>query len=228
MPAPCPNKINTWWLPQSDGYFAQFLSRKDGKHNEFMRDNLLEGLKHVRKRNVAVDVGAHVGFWTFDMAKCFKTVYAFEATQSTYACLLKNVAEFDNVHAYNLAVGDHAGFCKVFGDDKRPGNTGSFYVQEFQQGDVSMIALDDGVGEPLKKLSECDLLKIDVEGFELKVLEGAKGLIKKCRPVIIMECSDRKFIGRYGIPENAAQRWLLKRSYMEVAYKRPDKVFVPG
>jgi FkbM family methyltransferase len=209
-----------WWLPKADSYFAQFVPGLPPKRNGFQREHLLEAVKHVRHRRIAVDVGSHVGFWAFDMAQWFNEVFAFEASPCNYACLVKNIAEFPNVRAYNMAVGDQPGWCKVFGDDKRQGNTGSFYVRPFQQGDVQMITLDD------QNLPGCDLLKVDVEGFELRVLEGARKLIKAYRPVIIMECSDAKFKDRYGIPEGEAQRWLLKRGYQEVASMRPDKVFV--
>lgn len=215
-----------WWLPTQDTYFSQFLPKfREGpppKLNGFMREHLLEAFRYVREFDIAVDVGAHVGFWAFDLAQRFARVFVFEASPSNYQCLMKNLAEFDNVQSYNMAIGHEPGWCKVFGDDKRPGNTGSFFVQQFPRGDVPMGALDD------QGLPGCDLLKIDVEGFELRALEGAKRVIKTHRPVIIMECSDNKFKDRYGIPEGKAQRWLLQRGYKEVSYLRPDKIFVHG
>lgn len=209
-----------WYLPKSDTYFMQFAPGTAPKKNGFMREHLLEAFKHVRKWDVAVDVGAHVGFWAFDLAQEFETVYAFEATPCNYECLVKNLAEFDNVRAYNMAVGDRQQACRVFNDSTRPGNSGSFYIQTDEWGDIPMVALNE------QKLPCCDLLKIDVEGFELMVLRGASKIIKTYWPVIIMECTDSKFKKRYGIPEGEAQRWLLKRGYREVAHMRPDKVFV--
>lgn len=213
-----------WWLPSADTYFKQFMPQfREGpppKRNGFQREHLLEAFKHVRAWNIAIDVGAHVGFWCFDLAQRFKEVHAFEATVCNYQCLLENIAEFDNVQTYNMAVGDKAGFCKVWADDSRPGNTGSFYVKPDPSGDVLMRALDEFIW------TGCDLLKIDVEGFELRVLQGASSLITTYHPVVSMECSDSKFHKRYGIPIGQAERWLLKRGYEEAAHMRPDKVFV--
>lgn len=210
-----------WWFAKDDTYFPQFVTGPAPKKNGFMREHLLEAFKHVRKWDAAVDVGAHVGFWSWDLAQRFKWVVAFEPVRANYECLIKNVSEFVNVEHYNSAVGDAAMMCTVQADRHRPGNSGSYYVMPDPDGDVVMVMLDQ------MQLANCDLLKIDVEGFELNVLRGASKLIQTYRPVVIMECTDSKFRGRYEIPDGAAQRWLQKRGYREVAAMRPDKVFVP-
>ena len=209
-----------WHLPSGDTYFARFVEGKPPKRNGFMREHLLAAFKHVRAWNIAVDCGAHVGFWCADMAQRFETVYAFEAFGPTYECLLKNVEEYGNVKAFNLAVGEKAGTCSTRNDNARPGNTGSFFVIP-GAGEVQMVALDE------MDIPGCDLLKVDVEGYELRVLQGARKLIKRHRPVISIECTDEKFRGRYkDIPVGEAQRWLAMHKYRQVAHMRPDKVFV--
>jgi FkbM family methyltransferase len=216
-----------WFLPKLDTYFDQFTappSYNEGSPSEklgFMRDHLLEAFKHVRAWTTAVDVGAHVGYWTWDLAQKFETVYAFEATPANYECLVRNISPFDNVIARNVAVGDAPGRCGIHHDKGRLGNSGSNYIQPSADGAIEIIALDD------MEIPACDLLKIDVEGYELKVLCGAKRLIDAYRPVVTMEVSDHKWPGRFpDIAAGGAERWLLKRGYREVAYLRPDKVFV--
>jgi hypothetical protein len=78
-------------------------------------------------------------------------------------------------------------------------------------------------------LPGCDLLKVDVEGFEYAVLLGARKLIKKFKPVVIMEC-DKKFAKRrFGWSDFEAEGYLKRTmGYKEVAHMRPDKVFVPA
>lgn len=209
-----------WWLPSDDTYFGQFCPGSAPKRNGFYREHLQAALKFVRAWDCAIDVGAHVGFWAWDMAQRFKTVHAFEPVPATFQCIQKNVAEFDNVTCYNFAVGHLPCRAKVANDKKRPGNSGSNYMMLDPTGDVPMVTLDE------MAFPACDFLKIDVEGFELRVLEGARELIKRCRPVISMECTDFKFRERYGIPEGQAERWLLKRGYRVAWAERPDKVFV--
>lgn len=209
-----------WYLPADDGYFAQFVDGPPPKRNGFYRHHLVAALRYVRAWDVAIDVGAHVGFWTWDLAQQFTMVYAFEPAPISFECLLKNTEECDNVSRMNVAIGDQLGRCNIQNDRARPGNSGSNYIVPSEGGGIPMLTLDS------LDIPGCDFLKIDVEGFELRALQGARKLIKKFRPVISMECTDRKFRGRYDIEEGAAERWLLKRGYRVVWEERPDKVFV--
>lgn len=212
-----------WHLPADDSYFARFVEGPPPKRNGFYREHLQAALGFVTAWNCAIDVGGHVGFWTFDLAQRFKVVHAFEPVPSTFQCLLKNVAEFENVNCHNFAVGNGPGRCAIQNDKQRPGNSGSNYIMP-GAGDVPMVSLDDMARDGA--FPYCDFLKVDVEGFELRVLEGARELITRCWPVISMECTDFKFRTRYGIPEGQAERWLVKRGYRVVWAQRPDKVFV--
>jgi FkbM family methyltransferase len=210
-----------WFLPADDTYCAQFFAGQPPKRNGFYREHLQAALTFVKAWDCAIDVGAHCGFWTWDMAQRFKTVKAFEPVPSTFQCLIRNVAEFDNVICHNLAVGHVPCKARVRNDKNRPGNSGSNYMVPDPTGDVSMITLDE------LNFPACDFLKIDVEGFELRVLEGARQLLKRCKPVISMECTDWKFRSRYDIQEGRAERWLLMHGYRGAWASRPDKVFVP-
>lgn len=209
-----------WWLPKGDTYFAQFFAGPPPKLNGFQREHLQEAFKYVQRWGVAIDVGAHVGFWTWDMAQRFGRVYAFEAAPDTYDCLVKNILECTNVTTAQFAVGAVNGRCLI--QEDKPGNTGSRWVAPAEYGDcVPMIPLDS------LNFEAVDLLKIDVEGFELQVLQGARRLIEAFRPVIIMEC-DKKFEHRYGVAHGTAEQILRAAGYKEVAHMRPDKVFVYG
>lgn len=214
-----------WYLPKTDTYFAQFFPGPAPKRNGFMREHLHEALKYVKKWDIAIDVGAHVGFWSWDMAQQFKRVYSFEPAPDTYDCLVKNVAEMGNVTTAQIAIGDRSGKV-IINDDDRPkhkdpkGNTGSRWVMPIKEDaeGVPMIPLDSLNFEAL------DFLKIDVEGFELQVLQGARELIAQFRPVICMEC-DKRFEDRYGVKRGSAEQFLKAAGYHEVAHMRPDKVF---
>lgn len=214
--------IGGWHMPASDKYFGKFIPA-DGllpKRNGFQREHLMEAFKHVKRWDVALDIGAHVGFWTRDMADRFGKVYAFEAALDTFECLVKNTDDLPNVVTRNAGVGHKAGTCRIRHDSKRErgGNTGSRFVEP-DKGDVPMLTIDS-LG-----LTACDFIKADVEGFELQVLEGARDTIRSFRPTIIMEC-DKRFEGRYGVPFGSAEAFLVNMGYAEVAHMRPDKVFV--
>lgn len=220
-----------WYLPKSDTYFAQFIPGPAPKKNGFQREHLHEALKYVKQWRIAIDVGAHVGFWTWDMAHKFERVYAFEAAPDTYDCLVKNIADCNNVTTAQLAIGVKTGRAILNEDPSRPpGNTGSRWITPMDENQIGKLGLASAEGIPMIPLDSLtfdalDFLKIDVEGFELQVLQGAKQLIAKFRPVIIMEC-DKKFTHRYGGPHGEAESLLLAGGYRCVAHMRPDKVFV--
>jgi FkbM family methyltransferase len=211
-------EVNGWWLPDDNRYFDKFFVGKAPKENGFQREHLEMAFQYVKKWDYAIDVGAHVGFWAKDMADKFGMVYCFEPVSSNFACLAKNMAEYSNVVLSCVAIGDKPGMCAML-KDVRKANSGSEYVTPDSRGQVRMCRLDD------LELPGCDLIKIDVEGFELAVLRGAKKLFEDCRPVVIMECN-KKFANRFKWTDSAAQEFLTKRGYTEVAYMRPDKVFV--
>lgn len=220
-----------WYLPKGDTYFSQFIEGPAPKKNGFQREHLHEAFKFVKKFDVAIDVGAHVGFWTWDMAHRFKQVFAFEAAPDTYDCLVKNVADCKNVTTGQVAIGVAHGRAILNEDPSRPpGNTGSRWITPIDENQKMKLGLASAEGVPMIPLDSltwdaCDFLKIDVEGFELQVLQGAWKLISQFHPTIIMEC-DKKFTHRYGGPHGGAENLLLRAKYRCVAHMRPDKVFV--
>lgn len=217
-------EVNGWYLPGNDKYFVPFCEGELPKQNGFQREHLLAAFEWVHNWDVAIDVGAYVGFWTLDMAKRFEQVFAFEPARDSFECLCKNMADMPNVATAQAAVGEHSGRCNIIHPEPsktgKMANTGSRYV-DLAGKDVAMLALDD------LKFAGCGLLKIDVEGFEPMVLRGAQRLIRRFRPVVIMETDKQEFRSRWGLIKHAAHMLLLQYGYKEVAHMRPDRIYVP-
>ena len=140
-------QINGWHLPGKDDYFPRFVEGTARKQNGFQREHLQLAFAKVRAWDIAIDVGAHVGFWTLDMAARFDMVLAFEPSPDTYECLVKNMAEFPNVICAQAAVGDRTGECAMLDDPERmaigkPTNTGARFVDPNGSG-TRMLRLDD-------------------------------------------------------------------------------------
>lgn len=210
-----------WVLPDRDGYFSNLIPEgQTVKKNNFQSHHLQVAFDYVRNFRVAVDVGAHVGFWTYDMAQKFDEVHSFEPAADTFECLERNVGDLPNVKTYNFALGhreEKADLCTDANLNRRD-NSGARFVMP-GRGQTLVKTLDS---LPWKHL---DLLKIDVEGFEYGVLKGALQNIVQHRPTIIME-TDKRFSHRYGWAHGTADKFLLSHGYKAVAHMRPDTVFV--
>lgn len=154
-----------------------------------------ELLADVRSRlffpECAVDVGAHVGNHTLYFSKMLglKTV-SFEPNTRTFELLETNVRE-NGVEALcrvrRAAVGASAG--RVHAVAAPDDNSGMARVASDEAGDVPLLSLD----EELKNDVRIDVIKIDVEGWELDVLRGAAQVIETHRPLIYVEASDATF-----------------------------------
>jgi FkbM family methyltransferase len=149
---------------------------EDKRHGVFAQQQLIvRCLRYVKTRNVAVDVGAHIGIWSRELAKTFGRVHAFEPVRENFDCLTNNVPQ--NVACYNMAVSQFAG--SVAMHLPAHGNSGMWRVRG--PGDVACVALDDLPFEAL------DLLKLDVEGCEGYVVAGAIDTLTRHAPLVIFE-----------------------------------------
>lgn len=177
--------------------------------------HLQEGLKFVEKRRLAIDVGAHRGIWTKILCDEFDEVWAFEPVP-----LLAEKID-SRARVFRMALGG-MNLEEVM---IRPGhqNTGQGYVVPVKQGvdwpRTSIQALDTFT--PLT----VDFLKIDVEGYELFVLQGALGTINRCKPVIMLE--ENGLCTRYAIKPGAVEAFMHGVGYRPVAQYNKDIVFVP-
>lgn len=158
--------------PERDPHFA--VSRVHGETAQCELLRQVVKLCHAKRH--AVDVGAHIGLWTRNLAAKFEQVTAFEPVGENFACLRQNAA-LANVKLYNLALGAAAGTCNM----KLPehGNSGMWRVVPGP--DVKVYSLDSFA------LETVDLLKLDVEGSEGLVICGAFETIRHCRPIVVFE-----------------------------------------
>jgi FkbM family methyltransferase len=153
----------------------------------------------LRPGMCVLDVGAHEGLYTLLAARLVSpggTVHAFEPSPRERARLQENIAlnQLTNVQVHETAVGDAAGTAvlHVAGADYAGHNTmGAFgYPTTTLEAavEVEVVSLDTFASE--HALPNVDLLKIDVEGSETSVLRGAQKLLRKHRPVILVEAQD--------------------------------------
>jgi FkbM family methyltransferase len=143
--------------------------------------SLTKFIKHIAKAGgIFVDVGANIGYCSNLFAKQNKSclVYSFEPSVQNLALLKHNVALNDlqeQVKILDLAVGDIE--TEMYFDNGPKEQTGWGHLSETKTGQkVKVITLDHFFKDITKPI---DLLKIDVESFDLQVILGAKELLQK-------------------------------------------------
>jgi FkbM family methyltransferase len=174
-------------------------------------DAALGYVKHFR---MAVDAGAHVGNWTRVMAENFEKVIAFEPWPENYEKLLKSIVDTRNVTIYGAALGNKNALGRLCGEGHS-----KHYVVEDNVGAVQILTLDEF------ELHDLDFLKVDCEGADTLVLQGAEQTLKRCRPVVIVE-SMPKLEKRYGLPAGAPLAYLESLGAERMAEMWRDFIYV--
>lgn len=188
-----------WWLPDEEEHLQEWMhamkQQVDGRLC-YQRHKYLAALQFIpaNQRDVAVDVGAHVGLWSWMMARDFASVIAFEPVNEHADCWVKNMAGFpDHTTLYRCALGEHSGTVRV--TRRTPNSSGDSGVEpDPKAANSSLTAAVQAHGQEtqLRRLddfdiSHIDLLKLDTEGYELFILRGGEETVKRCKPVIIVE-----------------------------------------
>lgn len=148
----------------------------------------------VDRTSNVIDIGANIGFTAIALSGFCPDghVAAVEPVPRTFALLEQNIAaaRASNVSLHNFALGAEAGELRMQGNPDFL--AGSFIADKFSVNDghhfserVPVHRLDDVFGKT--GLGRLDVVKIDVEGFELDVFEGARKTLAAFEPLVFME-----------------------------------------
>jgi FkbM family methyltransferase len=144
---------------------------------------------------IFVDIGANVGIYSCVMAKYLDSkgsVISFEPMAENLVLLHKNIElnQFKNIKVYEVALSNNKGnFDLYVPPSHQQGSSGCTQVWNpgnwLSVGTTSATTLD--IAFTKKRL---DFIKIDTQGHELKILEGAKSTIEQYQPFILCEVSE--------------------------------------
>lgn len=169
----------------------------------------------ANRLGLAVDAGAHVGLWSMHLVKHFARVAAFEPHPLHYRLLGLNVP-CSRLRQYQCALGDTRSRSRLNWD---PGVTGATHLTPAGDGpEVPIVPLDEYDLTP-------DLVKIDVEGYELPLLMGAERTLTRSSPVIVLEQKGVE-ARNYGRPRDEALRWLAERGWRSVKVISGDHILI--
>lgn len=168
------------------------------------------GMKYCSHKRVAVQAGGHAGIWPRRLARFFERVFTFEPEPELYRCLVLNLETVSNVECYPYALGADRRTVKL----QPHVSAGSWKVSEDGKFPVMQIRIDD------LALPNCDLIALDIEGYEVEALLGAKETIRKFSPVIYVEELERSIL--------AIRSHLSSLNYVRKETVHNDAVYIPA
>lgn len=205
-------------LPSHDKHFADHIERGPVHNNRgtYQFEKFTRILPYVDKSGIALDIGAHVGLWSIQLAAVFHRVIAFEPILSLADCFALNTAHLDNVRLCQKAVGAYSEFGVEMSYSLM--NTGNSHIAEASSDcpvtRVPMTCIDDIRFHGRTRERGIAFIKIDVEGYEASVIEGARETIERYRPVVLIEQKPGN-AERYGRTQYDARDMLLEMGMVE-------------
>lgn len=174
-----------------------------------------EILTYCKSRRVCIQAGGNGGLWVDALAGEFERVVTFEPDPVNFRCLVHNV-DRPNVTFMQAGLG-HAG--STMGIVQAEANSGGHQINPDDGTGVQILAIDQ-LG-----LSGVDLIQLDIEGFELFALHGARQTIEANRPVVVVEL--RGHSAAYGYTDNHVRGWFASHSYRLAKRTCFDEIYVP-
>ncbi|TAJ95132.1 MAG: FkbM family methyltransferase [Gammaproteobacteria bacterium] len=143
------------------------------------------------RRKISLDIGANKGVYAWMLARCSHEVHAFEPNPKLFRILQR--INGPKLHVSPVALSNISDKAML----RIPGNAQRGYSN--QGSSLSAVKVSGEHGEvevETKRLDDLDLgdigfIKIDVEGFEQAVLEGAVETLRRCRPNLLIEMEER-------------------------------------
>jgi len=180
-------------------------SARDIAFGTYEHDTVQIFQKLVKPGMTVIDVGAHVGFYTLLAARLVGTngrVYAFEPNPEVYNILVRNIqinGYREIVRAVPKGVSNEKRTVSLYVSRERS-DEASFYSQESADNtciEVETVSLDEFFAD--EGWPKVDLVKIDVEGAEVEVLEGMRELTRRSKDLkLIVEFNPKNQIRACG------------------------------
>ncbi|HYF70803.1 MAG TPA: FkbM family methyltransferase [Ohtaekwangia sp.] len=182
-------------------------------------DKAFDSIKsHVKKDSIIVDVGANMGRFTLDFAFAARDgqIISYEPDPRSFEKLMCNIAlnDFQHIKTFKKALGNALCVRELFKVNHHNAGMNRFVSGKIADGIDSIETKVSVLDEEVKILgvTHIDIIKIDVEGFEHKVLQGAEESIKKYRPILFLELVDENLKDHGDTPGDVI-KWLRERKY---------------
>tara|TARA_B100001109_G_scaffold230687_1_gene207379 strand:+ start:252 stop:878 length:627 start_codon:yes stop_codon:yes gene_type:complete len=201
-------KVNDFWVPSNDVHIEQWKSGSPFTQNKCLNKFIKYCESQTKKMKTVIDVGAWCGTWAKAIEPFAKKVIAFEPDKIHFECLQRNCTI--NCTPRMEAVGAQLQEVSLTEDNF----TQAKRVNE--KGNIRMITLDHMAYE------DVDMIKIDVEGYELEVLKGATKTLESVKYLMIELNNNTK---KYGSSNVMVEKFIGDLGFKVLMEHWPDKVF---
>jgi FkbM family methyltransferase len=145
----------------------------------------------------AIDIGANIGIYSYSFSKYCKKVDSFEPVSEITRMLKQYAEQSKNIKIYNVGLSNKSSRENIhipYVDGTNIPNIGLASLNDFgvecKKIEIEICKLDD------YSFVDVGIIKIDVEGHEYQVLEGAEKTIRKYKPFILIEIEQRHLVDR--------------------------------
>jgi|688.fasta_scaffold06958_10 FkbM family methyltransferase len=176
-------------------------------------------LPYVVKNDVMIQAGGNCGFILSTFVPYFNNIYTFEPDPINFYCLNQNVTAPSVIKMQ----------C-CLGKESTP-----VAVQHLQRGigegidiggvHVSGVGFTPTIVIDKLNLQACDLIQLDIEGYELNALLGAVETIKKYKPVLCIEFCEN-WLNRYEATSDSVETLLVELGYKHVESYQADRIYI--
>lgn len=180
-----------------------------------------EMLGSVPGRTVVVQAGGNLGAFPKHLSSQFETVYTFEPEPELFELMSRNAPE-RNVVKFQAALGCERQLVTMSRErrQKDGGVAHEGVAHVSGSGNIPTLMIDD-LG-----LRACDLIYLDLEGYELYALRGSLHTLQMCRPVVVCEVN-KSLEHMGGITAADVHSFMRLYDYEFVKRVRSDELFIP-
>lgn len=139
--------------------------------------------KHIRRNDVVLDIGSNIGYYALILSELVGEkgfVHCFEPDKRNFEHLKNAVSHHGNVILNNKAVGPKTELLKIYTSKNLNVDHRTYKPDEFdKEFEIEAISIDDYLG----KQNRVDVIKMDIQGFEMQAVRGMQKTLEKNKSV---------------------------------------------
>lgn len=180
-----------------EGFLLKRRIQRSIKRSDEQEINLVK--KFIKSGSDSIDVGVYRGVYSYEMSKYSEKVHSFEPNPIIFKYIDKNLKKFiKNIHLYNFALSNQNKTINLKIPIRNSNSNKEIFEEYYEMGRATIhnennfenyenFEIQTKTIDELSFDNKISFIKIDVEGHELEVIEGAKNTIKKDKPILLVE-----------------------------------------